>query len=110
MEKLRVRLIGINTPNAVIKTIHRCTLLNARELENSFTKEHLTGMFPRGSGLHLDFSNRGQIILRPEKEISVYLDDVRMVIDQHYPIEKIGVKKIRIGETEFRFHVFSSHF
>jgi hypothetical protein len=109
-ENLRVRLIGIKTPRHVIKTIHRCTILNANELHHLFSSDQLKKMFPGNSSIHFNLSSPGQIILRPEEEIVAYLDDVQMLASQHYPINKEGMRKIYIGGIELHMDVFRSHF
>lgn len=107
---LRARLIGIKTPRHIIRTIHQNTILNASELRHLLPEEHLKEMFAGKGELHFNFSSQGQIILRPEKEIVAYLDNIRMIVGQHYPINSAGIKKILIGNTELHMDVFRSHF
>lgn len=107
---LRVRLIGIGMPG-LIKTIHRCTLLNARELNHLLPMEQLRELFPLSNGINFNFQERGKIIIQPEPKIITHLDGSPMYPDQHYPLALGDSKIISINnELLFRAHVFSSYF
>jgi hypothetical protein len=109
-ENLRVRLIGIKTPRHVIKTIHRCTILNASELRHLLLREHLETMFTHGAGIQFDFLRRDKIIMRPEEQIVACINGEPMLAGCEYSIVAGDIKNLIIGNTQFRLDVFRSHF
>ncbi|KKQ51753.1 MAG: hypothetical protein US70_C0013G0004 [Parcubacteria group bacterium GW2011_GWD2_38_11] len=105
-KKLRVRLTG----GGIMRTIHRDTLLNARDLSHLLPAENLQRLLPGGMGVHFDFSQRGIVLLRPEGTSNAMLNGSPITSNENHHLTDGDIKLLHIGDLLLRAQVIHSHF
>lgn len=110
---LRVRLIGIETPHILIRTIHRNTLLNAHGLKHILPAEYRNELFPPGTGINFDFEELDRIHLvhlHLEKADCVHLNGKPMVFGEKYAMKLHEEGIISVRGTLLNVGIIESHF